>query len=403
MPTTRHLALLIINLINFVIFVHSRQLYVDPSGSDDFNATCIQQQPCRSISHAINQANDHDEILLASGKRHAHAEGVIISMRLNINSENPLVRAVVDGMNTRVCGFELHGGWYAWDNIRFENFKGGVMDCGGKSEVIVVNGEFVGNEGSAVRVREGSSAVFMSGVFRENMGVDGGGVEVTGGKFECSQCELIGNVASGSGGGECELGCVCGCLMVCCFTAIAVRDASLELQYTLISDNEAGLNGGGVSLSSAAHAKMTLTTFRSNVARGIGGGLHLLNTTVDLESSSILENTADIAGGLFGRHITLTMDETKVYKNSADTRAGAFVCERSVFTSQRNSYEIHDNQAPIDHNGECTGCDMCFCFPVPPFDAKSFDAKENVRLSNSGLWSYNTGLEMHAVCGRTLW
>ena len=119
---------------------------------------------------------------------------------------------------------------------------------------------------------------------------------------------ITGNEASSSGGG------------------IAVWiGSSLDVVDSTISNNSAGLSGGGVY--GRAAFSFTNSTISGNSANHRGGGMYMVQATVNFRHSTIVGNTADAdssgsgngGGARFKSSTTVDMSHTIVARNSDNT------------------------------------------------------------------------------------
>ncbi len=133
---------------------------------------------------------------------------------------------------------------------------------------------------------------------------------------------------------------------------------SLEIQNSRITGNEAYQNGGGVASSASDHLILSETDIMDNEAGSNGGGIwqnnHHHENNIDIFNSRILSNRAirGGGGGIFaGRQVTLT--DTEVSNNTAYDYGGGLYsgnrtsCYGTTGSSVRHG--VYSNHLRIVH------------------------------------------------------
>jgi CSLREA domain-containing protein len=175
-----------------------------------------------------------------------------------------------------------------------------------------------------------------------------GGLGFSGGAIEIRDCQIVGNVSTGSGGG------------------IAVGDGSATIAGTVIARNQAVGSGGGISSfdNELTVVESTITenssgggggiwvargngdiirsTISSNVAgrttnffQGEGGGIHVSGgvpgSEFNIVECTIDGNEAVTGGGVFGRQIAIS--GSTISFNSAESGGGVWISGGTIVQS----------------------------------------------------------------------
>lgn len=189
-------------------------------------------------------------------------------------------------------------------------YGGNTADKDAQSDSAKLTGGYSSNGGGAMNVQE-SAGVYLYGIsitgnktthskgggairlqgksirfeMNENtyitnntaVGTDGGGISVQAGSSLIIGGNVIGNIADKNGGG---IATFAGC----------------SISGTVIKDNEATLNGGGVYMSSSGGSSLSGCTTENNVAGENGGGVYLADGG-SLSGGVLQNNIAGLLGG----------------------------------------------------------------------------------------------------------
>ncbi len=165
-----------------------------------------------------------------------------------------------------------------------------------------------------------------SSISDNETGGNGGGMLVTSGSLSIIETTISGNTAAGDGGG------------------IRYGDASgpydLALQGVIVQANEAGDDGGGLSVVDTAAVQITGSTFTANTAVARGGAMRVSSLSLSLATSRVSGNSSVEGGGI---HYTgdgfavrsSTLDENQTVSNGGAVFAevnGSGVIENSTLT-----------------------------------------------------------------------
>ena len=211
---------------------------------------------------------------------------------------------------------------------------------------LTINNGLAPNSGGGIRVDSGALTV-TDCVLADNFAPDGGGgISHTGNvKLKVINCKFNGNVTTFSNGG-----------------GILVTTGEAEITNCTFSDNSAG-NGGGIS---ASLSKVTITnsTFTNNSATNDGGGVayvgfDLTQHVLTINNSTFKNNFADNGGAIinapsanFGG--TLNVTNSTVNGNSAGFDGGGILNKGAGSLNVTNS-TVHGNSANHDGGGIMRG------------------------------------------------
>jgi hypothetical protein len=212
-----------------------------------------------------------------------------------------------------------------------------------------------------------------------------GGAIFSKGRLIMNGCSVVGNEATGSGGGI-RLDVGYSYITETRLTNTALSGNSADgsggaisvwwydtpwphLENCVVSDNVAGENGGGIS----HHAVLVDSLVTGNVAGGFGGGLRgfhfrLTNSTVsnnqagyggggiqcfwlEAKDSTISNNSASVGGGIeqyweFDYGYTSELTNVTISGNTAQNRGGGYFTESSAVVARFWNSTISGNTAP---------------------------------------------------------
>lgn len=106
--------------------------------------------------------------------------------------------------------------------------------------------------------------------------------------------------------------------------ALYTYRGTLDASETTISGNGAeDGSGGGLVITYRSTADLTATTISDNAA-GVGGGLHLSDSSVTVSGSLISGNTAELGGGFYAYGGEISLTTTAISDNTATYNGGGF-------------------------------------------------------------------------------
>ena len=149
----------------------------------------------------------------------------------------------------------------------------------------------------------------------------GGGIYHANGSLECSETVIEENSATGNGGGICTIG----------NTLVKATDASIE-------ENTAGLNGGGVysqenTTTTVTASDNSASSASRNIAALSGGGIYATGGNQVIVEASVDDNVANDGdgGGLYATNITTLVEMTNstAERNTAKLNGGGIYVTNS--------------------------------------------------------------------------
>ncbi|TWT90756.1 hypothetical protein Mal64_11530 [Pseudobythopirellula maris] len=148
-------------------------------------------------------------------------------------------------------------------------------------------------------------------VVRDNSALYGGGIHGFLGNISVTKSKVTGNVAlnddtkRASGGG------------------VYIYGSYTTIESSVIDRNEAnGSQAGGVAIIFSEGTRIAGSTISGNIAATEGGGLHTLNSFLDIEQSTFSGNQAGTHGGAVYANWFLELSNTTVYSNRSGTGEG---------------------------------------------------------------------------------
>lgn len=205
---------------------------------------------------------------------------------------------------------------------------GGILDGG---RLVMRNSLVIGNRasgvGGGVEVASGAAAWLFNSTVSYNTASDGGGIHVnTSARLVMNGGYVSRNTAQYTGGGISSFG-------TSDVHAVSVHDnwtvnfegggifastGPMTLTGGSVRDNKAASHGGGIANYNST-LKLRGTSVSGNIANESGGGLYLQSGTSQLAKSRVIENAAKGGGsGIFRAGGTLTLTDTVVRRNILD-------------------------------------------------------------------------------------
>lgn len=163
----------------------------------------------------------------------------------------------------------------------------------------------------------------------------GGAIFEDGENVTLARVKILGNTATGQGGGIYS----------------SSNDGTLEIQQSVIANNTASIDGGGVFLDDGILVVQNSTIANNRAAGGTGGGIHIDDTELVaslIENTVLSGNTAQTnGGGLYIRDtdVGITLQNATVLNNTANGDGGGFFIQGSDHAINLNQSEISGNRA----------------------------------------------------------
>ena len=286
-------------------------LYVHPDlGSDTLNDCLTEANPCQTINVAVSNANDGDEIVLATpGPYYEHDIFVFSALTL-----------------TGMPGTVMDAGWLG------RHF---VMETDGEvtlSDMQLINGDAGVENGGAIDVIEGSLQLERVDVLdcaAENGGAVSCGEGCTG--LTLRQSDFINNSAAYGG-------------------AVSTI-ADMKVYKSNFSGNTSTALGAAVRVDGVGHEDPKLivydSQFSENETEGGGGAIESTYADVSVYRSSFYANTAVTAGGIsfLGSGNVLKMANVTLAANSAPYTGG--IVTGSGTTARLFNITFNDNSSSM--------------------------------------------------------
>jgi len=213
------------------------------------------------------------------------------------------------------------------------------------SYIIVRGGNAVSDGGAVYSTGDGDAVIVLENgaLFEENTAENGGAIALTKGAVGVFGGKLMDNRASLNGG------------------AIYIQNGHTQPTYgafrmymdsSLIAQNEAGMNGGGVFVSDTSDVVITGGTIDNNHADSFGGGLYANSLNISA-SGCVSNNSANSGGGGIYLNGAGTIRSTAQIIGNSSLHGGGIYMSDNPDTSLDilNNVQIVNNQATGDKGG----------------------------------------------------
>jgi parallel beta-helix repeat protein len=298
--------------------------YVAPGGSDDGNDCVNGGAPCATVQHAVDVANDGDEVLVAGG---TYTGAFGIQKPGDYNSFNAIITQVVYISRTITVRGGYSGDFGDWNPALYTT----TLGAEDKGRGILITGQAITVTLESLRITGGDATGLGGSPFYVDAG---GGIYVAKATATLSACQVTANRADGGGG------------------IYVLNSANARLTGNIFYDNTATSWGGGIFLEYDGAVMLDDNTILSNTAAYRGGGACLFfSDGVTLSHNAVLSNTASepsgtaIGGGVYlnGCH-DATLSGNTLLGNAADEAGGGvYLTESRHATLSGNT--ILDNVA----------------------------------------------------------
>jgi hypothetical protein len=287
--------------------------YVASTGNDSSNACANSSTPCKTVQHAVDQAQPGDDIRVATG------------VYTGVQARAGITQVVYISKTVTVRGGYTTTNWTAPNSEANPT----TLDAQGLGRVLVVSGTITAAaEGLHIT---GGNATGLGGDFYYDVG---GGVYVQAATAIFSGCVVYGNTAGTAvqsyGGGvyarastivlrdDTVSGNIASTSADGWGGGLYLADSRVTLQGNAIVSNTASMvsdgHGGGIRLSGGS-GTLSNNTIAGNVASegylGYGGGLSVFSYEYyTLTNNAILSNTASMTSNGYGGGLYLDSDAT---------------------------------------------------------------------------------------------
>jgi hypothetical protein len=250
--------------------------YVDGAAGADSGGCANPAAPCKTIGYALNQANSGDEIKVALG---VYKENLLITSSIDLlggfdpadwQADPAPFASVIDGQRLDSV-------------LHYEMGAGGILDgfkiTRGKAEL-----------GGGIFSEFGFLTLQNLWIVDNEATDSGGGVYINEGLVFFDSSELEDNQAANFGG------------------AMHLANSTGPLTALRIAGNEAA-NGGAVSLNNTGKIELIDSELLQNMGTSQSGALHLVDAFLEIEDTLIHDNQAGDHGGAMtaaGSNIKIT-------------------------------------------------------------------------------------------------
>lgn len=241
--------------------------YVAIAGSDGGNDCTDSNNPCATIQHAVDIADQDDIILVAAG------------VYTDIHTRNGVTQTLYISKTVTVRGGYTTTNWTLPPNPETNPV---VLDAQGAGRVVYITGS----------INPKIEGLSITGGNVPGLDSKGGGLYISGSTSEISDCRIYSNTADYGGG-------------------LYIQWGDITLTGNTIQGNTAQQDGGGISMPDTVH--LFDNTVRANTAGRYGGGLFVFwhgpipGQDSIIENVVVVNNDAVDGGGLYirGAHSTL--------------------------------------------------------------------------------------------------
>lgn len=274
--------------------------YVAPTGSDPSNTCANSSTPCKTVQHAVDEAQPGDEVRVATG------------VYTGVQARAGITQVVYISKTVTVRGGYASTNWATSYPITQPT----TLDARGLGRVLVITGAITPTV-EGLRITGGDAAGLGGGHFEERDA--GGGIYVVNGKPAFKNNWVFSNTTEWYGGG------------------IFLFNSAAELRGNTITTNTADW-GGGLHLAADSGAMLSDNAISANTATA-GGGLAIDSSAAVLGNNVIKANTADWGGGLMisGPSRIATVDGNTIISNTAKHGGGGLYVNSSSPVLRRNT------------------------------------------------------------------
>jgi hypothetical protein len=257
--------------------------YVDPAGANAVGCS-DPANPCQTIAYAITQAVAGDTIRLM-----ANGPGVTTFFENNLTIPVDLIIRGDGAFRTEIDAQDLD---------RIFNID---------STMTVIDG---------VTLRNGNAGFN-----------NGGAIELNTGDLFVIRSRFLDNESNAAGG------------------AIAAdADAGeIYISFSTLRGNRSSSSGGAVWCDECTGVNLLFNNIVDNLAGGLGGAIYAWGTEVLASTSYISRNTADGGGGIYGNYALVQVLDSEMTANAADTLDGGAISTAGTLNIQRST--LADNTA----------------------------------------------------------
>ncbi len=354
LPALAEVLLLAIVLSGFHRPLHaaSATLYIAPPPLGNDGNPCSSSQPCATVQHAVDVADDGAEIRVATGTytdthtRSGHIQVLYLNKSVTVQGGYSTDFATRDPqahpttLNAGKLGRVVYvAGNFTptLDGLRLTGGDISSNDGGGvyvEDAHPIINNCYIysntaGWGGGGVAFKSSTNATLRDSYIYSNTANSGGGVsaDVSSDDITLSNNHIFNNIAQLQNGGG----------------VYFYKSDGATLADNEIHDNQAFQLGGGIYLDSGDGARLTHNRVYSNMALHYGGGVFVEKAVVTFEGNTIQSNQASSEAGMGIKHSDATLINNLVADN---VKMGA-PCAAGILVQDSTATLIHNT---IAHN-----------------------------------------------------
>ena len=286
------------------------------------DATC-------TLAQAITAANTDAAVDGSSCIAGSGADTITLSADITLSEALPPITSAIN----------IAGGNYAISGA--DAYR--IFEVGAAGDLTIANLAITrgsADSGGAIAVNSGSVTITDSTLSNNSADQDGGAIAVNSGVMSITDSTLSNNSAGRDGG------------------AVASSLSVAIISGSSISSNSASQNGGGVAVNSGV-VIISGSSISSNSASEDGGGIYS-SGNLDVENSTIFENSASRGGGLHAATASgiVSLTHLTVSGNSAAATAGGGLHVDLATVHLRNSI-IYGSTVVSTSDAESTAANDC--------------------------------------------
>jgi fibronectin-binding autotransporter adhesin len=236
-------------------------------------------------------------------------------------------------------------------------------------QINIVNGNAGSANGGAILNNTGGTLTIEESQINTNKAADGGAIyNGTNGKLTISKSGFYSNVATTYDGGA------------------IFNSATLNIDATVFSGNNAGEGGGLMNQGANAIATITKSSFAHHIAVANGGAIeNNLGATLTIRNSTISTNRASRGGGIYHFSGTTNLNNVTISANHADNDGGGIY---------RNGNTVNISNTLLAENSDAS---MSNASP----DCWGTLASQDYNLIGNTSGCFFTGIITHNITGQT--
>jgi predicted outer membrane repeat protein len=150
---------------------------------------------------------------------------------------------------------------------------------------------------------------------------DGGAIELNSGDLFIFRSRLLDNESNASGGA----------------IAAAIGSGDIFVSFSSLRGNRASNRGGGIWCDECTGVKLVFSAILDNLSGNLGGGIYAFGTDVLASTCYISGNTADGGGGIYANYALVQVLDSEMAENEADTLDGGAISTAGTLNIERST------------------------------------------------------------------